>query len=144
MLYGGATPGDYGSAPGTPPVGSPAPYPSAAAAAAVAAVAGQGRGGQGLTNQLDDAINVLRNHVDFQGLPPMSASAVVPGANGNYGLDDLSTDAPYQVPHQSDATSPPPGATMSTGKKRKATASATASDPGEDLKPSSSGGKSKH
>lgn len=123
MLYGGATgSGDpaYGTAgPGTPPVGSPAPYPA---------------GGRGATlNHLEDAINVLRNHVDFQGLPPVGT--MVPGANGNYGLDEMSTDAPYQVPHQSDATSPPPGATVGSGKKRKSTHSDL-----EDTKPTSSGG----
>ena len=128
MLYGGATgAGDpaYGAAgPGTPPVGSPAQYATSAIA-----------GGRGQTlNHLEDAINVLRNHVDFQGLPSMAASAMVPGANGNYGLDELSTDAPYQVPHQSDATSPPPSATGGAGKKRKSNSDM------EDTKPSSSGG----
>ena len=151
MLYGGATASGeaaYGAASGTPPVGSPAaPYSGTSAAAAAAAVVGGGRG-QGLNN-LEDAINVLRNHVDFQGLPPMSAS-VVPGSNGNYGLDDLAGDAAaaagsggYQVPHQSDATSPPPGASLGTGKKRKSgggTPSVIGSDLGDDLKPSSSGG----
>jgi len=144
MLYGGAAGGDpaYGSAPGTPSVGSPAPYATASAAA----VPGRGQG----LNNLDDAINVLRNHVDFQGLPPMATSAVVSGgANGNYGgLDDLSgaPDAPYQVPHQSDATSPPPGTSATSGKKRKSASSSvggagidSGSDFGEDLKPSSSG-----
>lgn len=141
MLYGsaaGAADPNYGSAPGTPPVGSPAPY---------AAVAGSGRG-QGLNN-LDDAINVLRNHVDFQGLPSM-ASAVVAGgggggANGSYGgLDDLSEAASYQVPHQSDATSPPPGASVGSGKKRKSAASSDGgTDFGDDLKPSSSGSGAK-
>ena len=161
MLYGGGAVAAAASdaaayASGTPPVGSPAtPYSGTSAAAAAAAVVG-GRG-QGLNN-LEDAINVLRNHVDFQGLPPMSAS-VVPGSNGNYGLDDLAGDAAaaagsagYQVPHQSDATSPPPGASLGTGKKRKAgaagggggggggTPSVIGSDLGDDLKPSSSGG----
>lgn len=145
MLYGGAAGSDsYGSTAGTPPggVGSPAPY-SAASAVAASAVAG-GRG-QGLNN-LDDAINVLRNHVDFQGLPPMSASAAL--ANGSYGLDELSSDTPYQVPHQSDATSPPPGATVGSGRKRKSATNTstggTGSDiGGDDLKPSSSEGSSK-
>ena len=153
MLYGGAAAGAeaaYGAASGTPPVGSPAAaYSGTSAAVAAAAVVGGGRG-QGLNN-LEDAINVLRNHVDFQGLPPMSAS-VVPGSNGNYGLDDLAGDAAaaasagsggYQVPHQSDATSPPPGASLGTGKKRKSgggTPSVIGSDLGDDLKPSSSGG----
>ena len=83
---------------------------------------------------LDDAINVLRNHADFQGLPPMSTSQAaqaaaaaglahpgVIGANGSYGhLDDGSlTDPSYQLPHQSDAGSPPLGLSGS-GKKRKA------------------------
>lgn len=151
MLYGGgagaaAADPAYGSASGTPSVGSPAaPYSGTSAVAAAAAVVG-GRG-QGLNN-LDDAINVLRNHADFQGLPPMSAS-LVPGSNGNYGLDDLAGDATsgsaggYQVPHQSDTTSPPPGASIGTGKKRKAggggTPSVIGSDLGDDLKPSSSG-----
>lgn len=133
MLYGGAAGTDpaasYGNTPGTPPVGSPAPY-----AASAAAVAGGGRG-QGLNN-LDDAINVLRNHVDFQGLPSMTGSGGLPGANGNYGLDDGSTDTPYQVPHQSDAGSPPPGA---KGKKRKAVSTA-GSDIGDDVASSSEGG----
>jgi len=131
MLYGGATGAGeqaYGSAgPGTPPVGSPAPY----ATSAVAGGRGQGLG----LNHIEDAINVLRNHVDFQSLPALPGSAMVPGVNGNYGLDELSTDAPYQVPHQSDATSPPPGATVGSGKKRKSTHSDM-----EDTKPSSSGG----
>ena len=103
---------------------------------------------------LDDAINVLRNHADFQGLPPMSTSqaaaaaaaglapGVVVGANGSYGLDDggLTDPSSYQLPHQSDAGSPPPG--PGSGKKRKAgggAASVTGSDLSEDLKPSSSG-----
>jgi len=129
MLYGGATgAGDptYGTAgPGTPSVGSPAPY----------AASTLSRGERGATlNHLEDAINVLRNHVDFQGLPSMPASAMVPGANGNYGLDELSEDAPYQVPHQSDGNSPPPGATGGSGKKRKSTTDL------DDSKPSSSGG----
>ena len=83
---------------------------------------------------LDDAINVLRNHADFQGLPPMSTSQAaqaaaaaglahpgVIGANGSYGhLDDGGlTDPSYQLPHQSDAGSPPLGLSGS-GKKRKA------------------------
>ena len=100
---------------------------------------------------LDDAINVLRNHADFQGLPPMStsqaaaaaAAGLAPGvgANGSYGLDDGLADPSYQLPHQSDAGSPPPGGPGS-GKKRKAgggAASVTGSDLSEDLKPSSSG-----
>ena len=133
MLYGGATGASeqaYGSSagPGTPPVGSPAPY----ATSAVAGGRGQGLG----LNHIEDAINVLRNHVDFQSLPALPGSAMVPGGvNGNYGLDELSADAPYQVPHQSDATSPPPGATVGSGKKRKSTHSDL-----EDTKPSSSGG----
>jgi hypothetical protein len=65
------------------------------------------------------------------------------GANGSYGhLDDGSlTDPSYQLPHQSDAGSPPLGLSGS-GKKRKAgggAASVTGSDLSEDLKPSSSG-----
>jgi len=137
MLYGGAAGGAsgdpaYGSTgPGTPPVGSPAPY--------AATVVGGGRGQGPSLNHLEDAINVLRNHVDFQGLPSMQASAMVPGANGSYGLDDLSTDTPYQVPNQSDATSPPPGATVGAGKKRKSNQSDL-----EDTKPSSSGGAAKN
>ena len=151
MLYGGAaaaTDPAYGSASGNPAVASPAaPYTGTSAAAAAAPVVG----GRGLgLNNLEDAINVLRNHADFQGLPSMSA-ALVPGSNGSYGLDDLAGDAAaagaagYQVPHQSDTTSPPPGASVGTGKKRKAggaggTPSLIGSDLGDDLKPSSSGG----
>lgn len=146
MLYGGAptdpaaaaaaAAASYGSTPGTPPVASPAPYPAAAGAP------GAGRGHTGI-NSLDDAINVLRNHADFQGLPPMStsqAAGLAPGgANGSFGLEDGLTD-PYQLPHQSDAGSPPPGSSMGSGKKRKAGgASVTGSDLSEDLKPSSSG-----
>jgi hypothetical protein len=141
MLYGGASGGDpaaaaasgsnYGSAPGSPPLASPGSYTTAAV--------GRGHG----LNNLDDAINVLRNHVDFQGLPSMStaAAAVVAGANGAYGLDELSADASYQLPHQSDTASPPPGTTSGSGKKRKSTASAAGSDISEDLKPSSSNSK---
>lgn len=149
MLYGGAAGSDsYGSTAGTPPggVGSPAPYATSAASAVAASAVAGGRG-QGLNN-LDDAINVLRNHVDFQGLPPM-ASAALAGANGSYGLDELSSDTPYQVPHQSDATSPPPGATVGSGRKRKSatntsTGGSVSDLGGEDLKPSSSeGGGSK-
>ena len=156
MLYG-AAPGDaagtatYGSASGTPPVASPASY--AASAAAAGGPAGAGPRGHGLLNNLDDAINVLRNHADFQGLPPMSttqaaaaaAAGLAPGggANGSYGLDEGLADPSYQLPHQSDTASPPPGASsMGSGKKRKAGGgggSVSGSDLSEDLKPSSSG-----
>jgi hypothetical protein len=149
MLYG-AAPGDaagtatYGSTSGTPPVASPASYTASAAGGP-----GAGRG-HGLLNNLDDAINVLRNHADFQGLPPMSttqaaaaaAAGLAPGgANGSYGLDEGLADPSYQLPHQSDTASPPPGASsMGSGKKRKAGGgSVSGSDLSEDLKPSSSG-----
>ena len=129
---------NYGSAPGTPPVASPASFPPGAHGRVV-------QGSQGGLNNLDDAINVLRNHVDFPGLPPMSAAATtaVGGPNnGAYGLDELSADAAstYQLPNQSDATSSPSG-TGASGKKRKSAEAGSSS--AEDLKPSSSGGASK-
>lgn len=79
----------------------------------------------------------------------MSASSVASaGANGSYGLDELSSDATaYQVPHQSDAASPPPA---SGGKKRKSAAAAattagsvSGSELSDDFKPTSSDGGSK-
>lgn len=143
MLYG-ANPGDaaaagsYGSTSGTPPVASPASYPSAVGAA------GAGRA-HGLLNNLDDAINVLRNHADFQGLPSITATQAAGLANGNYSLEEPLADPSYQLPHQSDTASPPPGASIGSGKKRKAgggpgaPGSVSGSDLSEDLKPSSSG-----
>ncbi len=155
LAYGegaSTTANSYGSAPGTPPVASPAPFAPGTGSAPGA----RAQGAHGGLSNLDDAINVLRNHVDFPGLPPMSAAAAgssVPGGpnNGAYGLDELSADAAsaYQLPNQSDASSAPSG--PGSGKKRKAAAAAAAAaaagDPApgssnmpEDLKPSSSGG----
>ncbi len=161
----------YGSNPGTPPVSSPAPFStgvtrtsssiSAAANPATAAAGAPGAGG----HNLDDAINVLRNHADFPGgggagpgsLPPMSSvgpnstngSLVTVAAAGvpNYGMDDLAAAAAdgYQLPQQSDASmvggSDPSTSGGSSGgggsgaKKRKL----GSSDP-SDAKPSSSSG----
>ena len=121
MLYGGpeqSTGSSYGSNPGTPPISSPAPY-----AALRGAVGADG-------SSLDDAINVLRNHVgnDFGAgaLPSLSGVASPPNSTngGQYGVEGLDTGA-YGLQQSSDLSSSGPG----LAKKRK-------SD--EDLKPSSS------
>ena len=117
------------------------------------------------SNNLDDAINVLRNHAtDFVsggltsiggapqggGLPPHSTNGATTTTSGApaYGLDDLSTEsgAAYQLPHHLPDTSA--GGNMATNvgaggsmaKKRKAPNSTSAGNnlSGEDLKPSSS------
>jgi len=122
MLYGGpeqSTGSSYGSNPGTPPISSPAPY-----AAMRGAVGGDG-------SNLDDAINVVRNHVgnDFGAgsLPSMSGVASPPNSTngGAYGVDGLDGGA-YQLHQSSDLSS---SGVSGLAKKRKAD---------EDLKPSSS------
>ncbi len=128
----------YGSNPGTPPVSSPAPLRTSA-------VPGQ-------QHNLDDAINILRNHADFPGassssaLPPMS-SVGPHSTNGSqvgaYAMDDLgapsAADGGYQVPHQSDVLSAGdlsgPAAGGAVPKKRKHDDDAN--------KPSSSSGAAK-
>jgi hypothetical protein len=118
MLYGGpeqSTGSSYGSNAGTPPISSPAPY-----AALRGAVGTDG-------SNLDDAINVLRNHAasDFgaSSLPALANVSSPPNSTngGAYGVEGLDGGA-YQLQQSSDLTS-------SGSKKRKAE---------EDLKPSSS------
>lgn len=121
-------------------------------------------GGGLSSNNLDDAINVLRNHAtDFVsggltsiggapqggGLPPHSTNGATTTTSGApaYGLDDLSTESGgYQLPHHLPDTSAGGnmaanvGAGGSMAKKRKAPNSTSAGNnlSGEDLKPSSS------
>ena len=127
MLYGApeqSAGSSYGSNAGTPPISSPAPY---------ASMRGSGTVGADGSN-LDDAINVLRNHaVDFgaASLPNLSGISSPPNSSngGAYNLDALGGSGAYHLQQSSDLSS-----TAGTGgmsKKRK-------SD--EDLKPSSSMG----
>lgn len=119
MLYGGpeqSTGSSYGSNPGTPPISSPAPY-----AAMRGAVGADG-------SNLDDAINVLRNHVsnDFAANALSGVASPPNSTNGGaYGVDGLDGGG-YSLHQSSDLSS---SAASGLAKKRK-------SD--EDLKPSSS------
>ena len=129
---------NYGSTAGTPPVSSPAPF----AATGARLVPPQAVGGApGSMNNLDDAINILRNHAtpEFGGgaLPPMSA--VAPHSTNGYQLDDMGAAASvegvapgaYSMPHPTDAGASGSVATGSVGgRKRKS-----------DTEPSSSSGE---
>ena len=124
-------------------------------------------GGGLASNNLDDAINVLRNHAtDFvsggltsiggSNVPPHSTNGATTTTSGPaYGLDDLSTESVaaaavaggYQLPHHLPDTSVGGNMAPNIGgsgggmaKKRKAPNSAAAGNnlSGEDLKPSSS------
>ncbi len=121
MIYGGpeqSAGSSYGSNPGTPPISSPVPYVTMRGAAPV--------GGDG--SNLDDAINVLRNHAapDFGGssLPQLTGVSSPSHASNGAGFGALVDLGGYPVQQSSDLSS-----TGITSKKRKAE---------EDLKPSSS------
>ena len=101
MLYGApeqSAGSSYGSNAGTPPISSPAPY---------AGMRGAGTVGADGSN-LDDAINVLRNHAasDFgaASLPNLSGVSSPPNSTngGAYGLDGLGA---YQLQQSSDLSS---------------------------------------
>ena len=120
------------------------------------------------SNNLDDAINVLRNHAtDFaaggltsiggvpSGVPPHSTNGATTTGGPAYGLDDLSAESVaaaavaggYQLPHHQPDTSMGSGMAPNiagsggtVSKKRKAPNSSGGGSnlSGEDLKPSSS------
>jgi len=115
----------YGSNPGTPPVSSPVPYVTMRGTAPVG----------GDASNLDDAINVLRNHAapDFgpSSLPQLTGvGSPSHGANGSgFGSSLVENLGGYPVQQSSDLSS----TGVVPSKKRKAE---------EDLKPSSSMGGS--
>lgn len=148
-----STGGSYSPAPGTP-VASPPPFRSSVPAP------GPGPPAQGHhLDDMHDAINVLRNHVDFTQVPGLSALVAPHSTNGVPHAYSGASSEDYQLPHHMDpgssgrkrkisdaassstaCESPTPSTTTSTRKAKKSRKSAESDDFVDDENPLTPGG----